>query len=310
MACMITYYFRTLKDEHIKQLDEVRTGVWVHAEAPTTEELERLVQEFALDEAVVADSSDFFEVPRLERSGGASYCFTRYPYEQHHEDVDTAPLLLVMGESFVLTITQCEVPQFAPLIDGNERVVTTQKTKLFIQIMGAVTRSFEQELIRLRRSVHRDRARLRKIGNREIARFVNYEHKLNDMIAAVVPTNSWLQQVTRGNYFQTFSDDVELMEDLMIANSQLVESARSVLKTIQNVRTATEAILTNNLNATIKTLTAITIILTVPTVASSLYGMNIALPLQDHPNAFWLLSTVVAMIVSLLVWFFKRNDWI
>ncbi|MEM9337039.1 MAG: magnesium transporter CorA family protein [Patescibacteria group bacterium] len=307
---MITYYFRTLKDESLKTIDEVRNGVWVHVESPTDEEMETLVGEFGLDDGILEDARDFFEVPRLERSGNATYFFTRYPYEEEKEDTDTAPLLIVMSESFVLTLAQRKVPLFESYIEGKEEVITTQKAKFFIQIMTGVTAAFEKELVRLRRAVHRDRAKLRKIGNREIVRFVNYEHRLNDMVAAVVPTNTWLQQVPNGNYMQLFNDDIELMEDLMIANSQLVDSARSVLKTIQNVRNATEAILTNNLNATIKTLTAITIILTVPTMLSSLYGMNIGLPLSEHPNAFWLLLTFVFMIVSLLVWYFRRKDWI
>lgn len=307
---MITHYFRTLKDEKLKQLDSVRSGVWTHAEQPTDEELALLARDFGLDEAILEDSKDFFEVPRLERSGNATYFFTRYPYEQQDEDIDTAPLLIVIGESFVLTVTQRAVPQFAAFLAEDSSIITTQKAKLFIQLMTALTESYERELVRLRRAVHRDRARIRRIGAREIERFVNYEHRLNDMIAAVVPTNSWLQQVTKGGYMQLYSEDVELTEDLMIANSQLVESARSVLKTIQNVRGATEAILTNRLNYTIRTLTALTILLTIPTIVSSLYGMNVPLPLQEHPHAFWLVITVVLGAVSLVWYFFWRNRWL
>ncbi len=307
---MITHYFRTLKDENLKEVEAVRSGVWTHAVEPTDVELEQLVRDYGLDEAIVDDARDFFEVPRMERTGSLSYFFTRYPFEQDDEDVETAPLLVVMGESFVLTIAQRPVPQFKKFLKEDSTIITTQKTKLFIHIMTAITRSFERELVRLRRSVHRDRARLRRIGNAEIARFVNYEHKLNDMISTIVPTNTWLQQVTKGNFFQMFDEDVDYMEDLMIDNSQLVESARSVLKTIQNVRSATEAILTNNLNYTIRTLTALTILLTIPTIISSFYGMNVSLPLADHPNAFWLVLVLVLMLMSLIVYYFRRNQWL
>jgi len=215
-----------------------------------------------------------------------------------------------MGESFVITISQEEVPQFKRFLEGREEIHTTQKAKFFIQIMTAITASFEGKLVKLRRAVHRDRGQLRMIGNKEIVRFVNYEHELNDMITAMVPTNTWLQQVTTGNFMQLYNDDVEFMEDLMIANSQMVESARSVLKTIQNVRNASEAILTNNLNSTIRTLTIITIILTIPTIVASLYGMNISLPLADFRYAFWVVMAFILAIVSLVVWMFKRNKWL
>ncbi len=307
---MITYYFRTIKDESLKEITDIRSGVWIHAVAPTDEELTTLFQKLALDETIVEDAQDFFEVPRLERSKGATFFFTRYPFNERKEDTDTAPLMLVMGESFVLTVSQREVPQFEDMLKGTVIVHTTQKTKLFLQIMDAITKSYERQLVRLRRNVHRERAQLRKIGNREIERFVNYEHKLNDMVSAIVPTNTALKQVSKGNYLQMFNDDIELMEDLVIDNTQLVESARSVLNTIQNVRSATEAILTNNLNSTIETLTVITILLTIPTIVASLFGMNVPVPLGEFKYAFVIVLGIIITSVLIGVYFFKRNDWL
>jgi len=172
-----------------------------------------------------------------------------------------------------------------------------------------VTESFERQLISLRRGVHKDRAKLKKISSKEIVRFVNYENKLNDMVAAVMPTNVSLQQVMGGSYMQIFADDKELIDDLRIDNEQVVDSARILLKTIQNVRNASEAILANNLNNRIKTLTVLTILLTIPTIISSLYGMNVPLPFADSAHSFLFVLLMVAGLVTLLGWYFKKNDW-
>lgn len=306
---MITYYFRTIKDDTLKTIKDVRNGVWVHAQEPTEKELTELWQKLSLDETLLEDAQDFYEVPRMEKTDGATYFFTRYPFNDQKEDVDTAPLLIVMGETFVLTVALREVPQLDALIKGAEVVYTTQKTKLFIQIMQQITESFERQLVRLRRAVHKDRAKLRKISNQEIVQFVNYEHRLNDMVAAVLPTNVALQQVINGNYFPVHENDREFVDDLRIDNNQVVDSARTLLKTIQNVRNASEAILANNLNNRIKTLTVLTILLTIPTIISSLYGMNVPLPLQDAPFAFVFVVATVIATVSLVVWYFKKNEW-
>jgi magnesium transporter len=283
--------------------------VWVHAESPTEAELKQLASELRLDMTILEDSQDFFEVPRLERSSGATYFFTRYPYSDKEEDMDTAPILIVVGEAFVLTISIRPVAQFEALTSGQITVYTTQKTKLFIKLMEVVTLSFEKQLITLRRVVHRDRVKLRNIGNREIVGFVDYEHKLNDMVAAVLPTNVALKQIMGGNYMQIFDDDRELIDDLRIDNDQVVDSARTLLKIIQNVRSAAEAILANNLNNRIKTLTVLTILLTIPTIISSMYGMNVSLPLADESYAFLFVMGVIAGLVALSVWYFKRNSW-
>ena len=306
---MINYYFRTLKDDSLKQINELRNGVWVHASSPDREDLEKLAERLSLDMSILEDSLDFFEVPRLERSGGVTYFFTRYPYNDDNEDTETAPLMIVMGEAFVLTVVQRDIPQFQPFFSEKLKVYTTQKTKLFIHMMEVVTESFERQLISLRRGVHKDRAKLKKISSKEIVRFVNYENKLNDMVAAVMPTNVSLQQVMGGSYMQIFADDKELIDDLRIDNEQVVDSARILLKTIQNVRNASEAILANNLNNRIKTLTVLTILLTIPTIISSLYGMNVPLPFADSAHSFLFVLLMVAGLVTLLGWYFKKNDW-
>lgn len=307
---MITHYFKTVKDSELKVLDAIRTGVWTHVIAPTDDEIGKIVEQYALDAAIVQDARDFFEVPRMERASGVSYFFTRYPFDEKDEDSGTAPLLIVVGESFVMTLALRDVPQFKGFIDGSVDVVTTQKAKFFIQMMNSITSSYERELVRFRKTVQKDRTRLRKIGSREIERFVNFENDLNDIISALVPTNAWLQQVTNGNYMQLYNEDVELMQDLMIANSQLVDSARSVLKTIQNIRTATEAILTNRLNMTIRTLTVLTILLTIPTIIASLYGMNVSLPFGDHPYAFFFVIGAILASVGFAVLLFKHHRWL
>lgn len=306
---MIIHYFKTLKDTELKVIESPRNGVWTHVVEPTDEDIEKLVGEYALDEAILSDARDFFEVPRLERSAGATYFFTRYPYDEKDETIDTAPLLIVMGESFVLTVALREVPQFKRFIEGKESISTTQKAKFFLQIMDALTKSYERDLTRLRRSVHRDRVKLRKIGPRDIERLVNYENELNNMVSAIIPTNTWLNQVATGNYMQLYSEDVEMMEDLVIANSQLVDSARQVLKTIQNVRGASEAIMTSALNSSIRTLTVLTILLTIPTIVSSLYGMNVPLPLAENPFSFWFVAIIILIAVAVVTLVFKKKDW-
>ena len=308
---MINYYFRTLKDETLKEINEIRTGIWVHVVEPTEEELAKLVENFKLDEDIVNDATDFYEVPRMEKSDGATYYFTRYPYNDQQQGNATAPILIIAGDSFVITISLREVPQFRKFISGERPIFTTQKAKFFIQIMSIFTRSFDRELRRFQKAVNKDRIRLRSIGPKYIERVVGYETKINGMVDALIPTNIWLQKVTNASgQIQMYSEDVEMMEDLVIANGQVVNSARSVLTTIQNIRGAIEAIMTSRLNNALRVLTVLTILLTVPLVIASLYGMNVDLPFQENPYAFFfILSFSIVLLISLVV-FFRKNDWL
>jgi len=307
---MITHYFRTLKDAELKQLEVVRTGIWTHVVSPTPEDLAFLKQEFALDELMLDDARDFFEVPRFEREGNVAYFFVRYPFDEKTEDIDTAPLMIALGESFVVTLAQREVPFLQQFVNGKKEIHTTQKTKFLIQIMDALTKAYEVELTRMRKAVYRDRTRVRNIKARDIQRLVSFEHELNDTLSALVPMSTEIKLIMNGNQLQLFSEDVELLEDLHIDNTQLIDSAKSILKTIQNIRSASEAILTQQLNHTIRMLTALTILLTIPTITASLYGMNVPLPFADSPTAFYVVVGIIVVLFSLGIYYFRRNNWL
>jgi magnesium transporter len=306
---MITYYFRSVKDVELKTLTEPRSGVWVHVTDPTKADIKLLEEQFGLDEDVLEDAQDFFEVPRVERVGSHTYFFTRYPYHDDVEDTDTAPLMIVVGETFVLTFAQRPVPQFERIISGKLPIVTTQKSKLFIQFMTAIIRSFDVELVRLRRAVHKDRGRLREIGMRGVERLVQFENRLNGIVEALMPSTQWLQLVSKGNYLQLYSDDVEDMQDLVIDANQVVDSARSILKTLQNMRGGLEAILSSRLNNSLSILTVLTILLTVPLVIASVYGMNVALPFQKESWAFYLILGINVAALVVLAIIFRKKRW-
>ncbi len=306
---MLTYYFRTSKDEELQEISEPKAGVWAHAVDPTNEEIKELIKNFSLDDDILEDAKDFYEVPRMEKSQGATYFFTRYPLRDQQQDNTTAPLLIIIGESFIVTITVREIPLFKKLVSGETVVYTNEKAKFFMEVMDIITQSFDKELLRLRKAVHKDRVRLQSIGTREIERLVNFETTLNSMCDALIPTNSWLQQITTGSYMQLYQEDLETMQDLVIANGQVVNSARSVLKTIQNIRGAIEAIMTSRLNNALRILTVLTILLTVPLVIASLYGMNVSLPFADGAYTFYFILALNVVILSVLTFVFRRNDW-
>jgi magnesium transporter len=164
--------------------------------------------------------------------------------------------------------------------------------------------------VKTRKTVHRDMTRMRNISARDIQRSVLFEQELNETISALVHTQNWLQQLMKGNYLKMSEDESELLEDLLIENGQVLDSAKSILKTIQNIRGASEAILTQNLNNTIRMLTAITIVLTIPTLISSLFGMNVILPFRENAHGFWIILSAILATVLATIYFFIRNKWL
>jgi magnesium transporter len=307
---MITFYQKTQDSSELTVSSEHRQHVWTHVVTPTHDDIGKLVSLYGVDESILEDIDDFFEVPRIEYDNSVVYCFTRYPYDVKDLDIDTAPILMVLGESFFITIAQQEVPFLDSFTRGVGEFNTHQRTKLFLAFMAALVQSYDKQLTRIRKMVYRDMGRVRSIRAREIQRLVFFEQQLNESISALVPTHVWLQHLTKGNYLHFFSEDREFLDDILIDNSQLIDSAKSILKTIQNIRGASDALLTQDLNSTLRMLAAFTIVLTIPTLVSSLFGMNVIVPFGNSPHAFLFIIVGILAAVAVTVYFFIRNKWI
>ncbi len=306
---MITYYFRKEKDTPLEEISEFISGAWTNVINPTEEELKSLIHGRNLEETIIEDIQDFFEVPRFEIEDSNAYFFTRYPYDVKDLDIDTAPILFILTESGLITITEQEAPFLKVFLDDKRPYTTTDKAHLFLEFLTELMVAYEKKLTKTRKMVYRDMGRVRSMRGKDVQRLVYIEQELNEVISALVPTNQWFNQLTKSSYIKFLDDDRELLEDLLIEGGQLVDSAKSILKTIQNIRGASETILTQGLNNTIRTLTAVTIILTIPTLISSLFGMNVSNPLEEYSHAFWLVILIITIVMALTMYFFNKNRW-
>ncbi|MBI2123712.1 MAG: magnesium transporter CorA family protein [Candidatus Wildermuthbacteria bacterium] len=306
---MLTIYYKTVKEQKIQVLDAFRTGSWVVAENPGQEELDFLAKNLSLNRTLLGDAVDPHEVPRVEREGEVTYVFTRVPLQEDMHTT-TTPVMIAVGKTFVLSVSRHPLPFLKKFQDGSVDFNTTQKTKLFLQIFSEINTMYSSFINSIARGVRGVTVRLEGISNKEIKQFVLFESSLNDFLAALVPTNTLLGNLLSGKFLQLYEQDHELVEDLTLSNRQLIELCQSNMRNIGNIREGYSTIMTNNLNRIIKVLTALTIVLTIPMIFASFYGMNVRLPLADSPQAFFLvLGTTVGVSIGVLALFMK-NRWL
>jgi magnesium transporter len=306
---MITKYFRSVKESRLEKVDEVRPGTWVHVEQPTDTELDVLAKDLALERHLLTDAVDFYEVPRFESEAGVAYFFTRFPHRTD-EDAETAPILLAITPTAVVSVSR-EHPSFVDTyLEGNAPLFTTQRTKLFLFLISAINTAYQQRITTIRREVQRGKVNLRKIRENDVVHLVALESSLNEFISALGSSSAALRTILSGNHLQLYEEDRDMIEDIQLENQQLLESAKASLKTIQNIRSAYTVIITNNLNQVIKLLTSITVILTIPTIVASLGGMNVPIPFQTSPHAFTFVIGIIVITMGAVWYVFSRQEWL
>ncbi len=306
---MISFYYKSVKEKSLRKLEEFRIGSWVYVERPTEDELRALGEKFALDPGHLRDAIDPYEVPRVEQEGNATYVFVRYPIAQDDE-ILTAPILIVLGDDFLLTMCTKPFPVGERFLCGDLDCFTTQKIKLFLQILFQITHAYSSFLNRINRDIRRIAISLERIKNQDIVQFVTLERMLSDFLSALLPTHTMLQNLLSGKIFQLYKEDQDLIEDIFLTKGQLTEMCRSDLKLIGNIRSAYTTIMSNNLNKVMKLLTSLTILFTIPTMIASLFGMNVRVPFEDAPQAFFGIIAFIIVISAVLVGVFIRNRWL
>jgi magnesium transporter len=295
---MIKYYHKNLRAKKVNELEAYKPGCWVYVEAPTPEEIEFLVTRFKLDPGHIEDALDPDEMPRLEKEGELTYIFIRYAYTDNKAAFTTAPMLFVTGTELLVTITPGELPRLSHFLSGRLEFTTTQRTRLVLTILDQIDDQYETFINRVGRQINSIRARLKghEISNQDFVDFVTIEDELNSFLSAMLPTTAVLRRLLLGRHIQLFEQDQDLVEDLLLNNEQSIESCRAHVRSITNIREAYATIATNNLNHTMKLLTAATVLITLPNVIFGMYGMNIGLPFQHEPWAYPLVVGSAALV--------------
>lgn len=295
---MIKYYYKSLRNPQVQELDDYKRGSWIYVEAPSAEETQYLIDKFKLDPGHIEDSLDEDEMPRLEKEGEQTYMFVRYAYKNNEAELVTIPLLFVFSDDIIVTISLVNLPVKDKFLNGKINFASTQRTKLVLQIMHEIVEQYDRFINGTSKQIKLIRSRLRghEISNQDFIDFVLIEDELNEFLAALMPMNATLRRLLRGRYIPLFEEDQDLIEDLLLNNEQSIEACSSNIKSIVNIREAYSSISSNNLNRTMKLLTGATVLITLPNVIFGMYGMNIGLPFQHEPWAYTLV-----IIASILI---------
>ncbi len=305
---MISIYKRKISDEGIRRIYKPEDGIWVVANEPTEVEIESLAEDFDIDDGHLRDAIDPYEVPRMEIEDSGTYIFTRVPV-QDGKTIYTVPILLLLFKRGLMTVSGEDLPFIEKMVKKDHGLYTEQHISLFLKVIGESISTYNTLLTTIRKKVRAVSSDLENISNTEIAQFIYFENILNDFLSALLPTQAIISAIASGKIIELTKEEKEEAEDLSLSYGQVVESTKSSLKTIVNTRETASTIMTNNLNKVIKRLTSLTIVLTIPTMIASFFGMNVQVPLADHPMGFFFVAAITVMLAGVLLYIFNRNDW-
>jgi magnesium transporter len=304
---MITVFFKSPEAPKLLERKRFSADSWVRAINPDETELQSLAHRLKLKAGHLLDALDPLEVPRLEREGGQLYLYTRVPFEEGAV-MSTVPLLVILVKDMIITISDKRLPSVEALI-RKSHLESTKSLDVFVALFNHITGSYQVALNLLNRRVNNIRGKYDRIGNRDILELVTIEDTMNNYLSSLALSRTVFKDILAGKNLKLPDPYFEKVEDVYHAMGQMIEVCQTNITSLTNLREAYSTILTNNLNRVIKLFTSLTIILTIPTIISSFFGMNVALPLE-HPWAFFYILIGTIAVSGIILTIFIKNDWL
>lgn len=307
---MLTIYKTT--EQGLEQLDAMVNGAWVKAVDPTPDEIEQLVN-WGVDVDYINYSLDLDEMPRIERDDEYAFILLRIPHSQPQSDIPytTIPLGIMIRGNMVVTICKYDKEMFRVLANGKYRMLKTGKRYRFaLYIFLETATRYLAHLREINRMTETIEDQLQKSQrNRELLELLKYQKSLTYFATALRSNEVMMERVQRMQIFNYYEDDQDLLEDVLTENQQAIQMTSINTEILSSMMDAFASIISNNLNVVMKALAAITIVLNLPTIVASFFGMNVTLPGENHPFAFLTVIGIAVGLTVLATYIFYKRDW-
>lgn len=298
-------FYKTVNNA-IVEIDEIETGCWVSAIAPTETEISKLQNELNLDRDFIRSALDEEETSRIENEEEQTLIVLDYPVaEQKTEDKNdtisyyTMPMGIILTDKNVITVCLKENPVVDEFAKGVVKGIQTQfKTRFVFCLLLRIATRYLQYLKQIDKLSNYVENQLHKsMKNKELIQLLGLEKSLVYFSTSLKSTETVLEKILRGRVIKLYEEDQDLLEDVLIEVKQAIEMANIYSNILSGTMDAFASVISNNLNIVMKVLTVITIVMSVPTMVFSFYGMNVGnLPLSENP----LFSLGIALILAVL----------
>ncbi len=289
------------RGENLEIVQEYQEGVWVHVVDPSIGEMEGIGSSLDIPLDFLRSPLDADELPRTEIENGTTLIIIRIPYFDEHSDVHvkTIPLGVILKKGILISICKNENEMVQDMVKGKFKGFSTRKrNRMILQIFYMTAASYLEYLKEINKRSSEFETQLHKaMRNEQLIELLNLEKSLVYITTSLRANEIVLEKLQRYNVLKMYEEDKDLLEDVIIENKQALEMATIYTNILSGTMDAFASVISNNLGVVVKFLTAVTIILMIPTMVASYYGMNVDLPFQKSSHAF-LYTIIISVAIS------------
>ncbi len=308
-------------DGQIEKVDNPEQDCWINIYPPFNHKnLEDICSKLDVPIDFLQDSLDIDERSRFEVEDDVKLIVLNTPIineselEEGNEAIYiTIPVGIILLKNMILTISSFENPVIESFL--NKRVKNfdpTNRSHFILQIFDRSVYYFLHYLKQINNRRHIiEEELITSSRNKELTQLLTIQKSLVYFVTTLKSNELVMMKIHRIDFLgiKENEDLSDLLEDAIIDNSQALEMSNVYTNILNGTMDAFASLISNNLNMVMRRLTSVTIVLMVPTLVASFYGMNVDLPMQDKPLAFMFTLMLSASLSFLLIWIFMRKHW-
>lgn len=301
-------HFYKTESNKIKEIPEFSEGCWVNAVNPSQEEVSYLINTLQIEPDFVRAALDEEESSRIEKEdNNQTLVIVDIPFYTEEDSTvvyTTIPVGIIITDTCVITICLKENRVTNDIANGVVKGVQTQlKTRFVFNFLLRVAAQYLTYLKQIDKITSQVENELRRsMKNQEIMQLMGLQKSLVYFSTSLKADEVTLEKILRGRMIKLYEEDQELLEDVLIEIKQAIEMANIYSSILAETTDAFSSVISNNLNQVMKTLTSLTIVLEIPTVVFSFYGMNVGgLWFKDSVWFALFLAAVIALIAVLIL---------
>jgi len=309
---VITIY--KTRETGLDVIAEPENNCWINVVDPSAEEIE-LLASWEIPPDFLTYPLDLDERARSEREdSGSMLILLRIPYFQGVQvDVPyiTIPMGIITTKKWIITVCRRENEVVQEFTSGRVHGLETGKRNRFILRLLLVTAGrFLNHLRKINRIVDSLEDQLQASQrNRELLELLKYQKSLVYFTTALRSNELMMERLQRWQLFRMFPEDEDLLEDVITENQQAIEMVNISTNILSSTLDAFASIISNNLNGVMKFLASATVVVSLPTMVYSFFGMNVPIPAQDNFYMFLGILAASLLISGVVILVFLRKDW-
>ncbi len=285
---------------------------WIHLLDPTDREIETVIRKTGAPEEFLKAALDEEERARITSDDGFTIVLVDIPVTQEEDGYytySTIPFAVITGGDTIITVCLKETTVVSDFTSGRVKGLSLVKRSWFtLKVLYTVATKFLQNLRQIDKASQRLQNELhRSMKNQELTRLLELENSLVYFSTSLQANEAVINKIIRTDIIKKYEEDSELLEDVQIENQQAIEMCSIYRSILSGTMDAFSSIISNNLNIAMRILTAITFILSIPTLIASLFGMNVGVPFEGDINGFWIVLGICAVCSAVAGFFiFKK----